>query len=229
MMEELKQLLEERINRLEDLIYKVLLRSDNGSYLVGVPTNANANIAKHATVRPENPRKLVNKSELFQSEQMNETRTQLEIRENEQFIDSMATNLGLEPVSNGLTLIDIQELTGTSNLDHSVTDLIDAFPRTCLDATGLAAEAFKSTLPSDSSCWHSNGARPKASTPAETWSDVVRRRGKSSRKSRMRALVLRSPPELVLQNRYEPLTRNELSVNEPGDANYSTCIGPNKI
>lgn len=171
-MEELKQLLEERINRLEDLIYRVLLRLDNASYLVGetLLTNANANIAKHATVSPENSRKLVNKSELFQSERMNETKTQLEIRENEQFIDSMAANLGLEPLdSNGFTQIDIQELTGVSNLDHSVVDLIDAFPRTCLDATGLAGEAFKSTLPSGSSCWYSNGARPKASTPAGTW------------------------------------------------------------
>lgn len=53
----------------------------------------------------------------------------------------------------------------------------------------------------------------------------MRRRGKSNGKSRLRAPVLRSPPELALQNRYEPLFRNERSVNEPRDTNYSTCIG----
>ncbi|KAG1934528.1 hypothetical protein F2P79_019769 [Pimephales promelas] len=200
-MEELKQVLEERINRLEDLINRVLLRSDNGSCLVSVPTNANANIAKHATVRLESPIKLLNKSELFQSERMNESRTQIEIRESEQFIDSVAANLGLEPLdSNGHTQVDIQELTGAPSLDHSVADLIDGLPRTCVDATGLAGEPFGSAFPGGSSCWYRNGARPKASTPAGTWSYVVRRRGKSNGKSRMRAPVFRSPPELVLQN-----------------------------
>ncbi|KAL7386858.1 hypothetical protein ABVT39_014914 [Epinephelus coioides] len=70
------------------------------------------------------------------------------------------------------------------------------------------------------------GARPKASTPARTWADVIRHKGKSNRKSVKRAPTLTPPLELSLQNRYDALAPNEMCGNtnytEPREANH-TC------
>ncbi|KAJ8346567.1 hypothetical protein SKAU_G00279680 [Synaphobranchus kaupii] len=81
-------------------------------------------------------------------------------------------------------------------------DMADTLPWMGPNATGLAAEAPKPAFPNDASHWHSIGARPKASTPARNWSDVVHRRGKSSKKSNKRAPTLTPPPQLSLQNRH---------------------------
>ncbi|KAL7404472.1 hypothetical protein ABVT39_015243 [Epinephelus coioides] len=89
-----------------------------------------------------------------------------------------------------------------------------------------SAEAPKLAFPNDSSYWHRTGARPKVSTPARTWADVTKRKGKSSRKSIKRAPTLTPPLELSLQNRYDALAPNEMCDNtnytEPRQANH-TC------
>ncbi|KAL7394631.1 hypothetical protein ABVT39_000923 [Epinephelus coioides] len=68
-------------------------------------------------------------------------------------------------------------------------------------------------LPNGPSYWHRTGARPKASTPARTWSDVTRHKGKSSTKSVKRAPTLTPPLELSLHNRYDALAPNEICDN----------------
>ncbi|KAJ8345975.1 hypothetical protein SKAU_G00301680 [Synaphobranchus kaupii] len=92
--------------------------------------------------------------------------------------------------------------------------MADTLPWMGPNATGLAAEAPKPAFPNDASYWHSIGARPKASTPARTWSDVVHRRGKSSKKSNKRAPTLTPPPQLSLQNSWvlQPLLSSQSNL-----------------
>lgn len=94
-----------------------------------------------------------------------------------------------------------------------------------------AAKAPKPAFPNDTSHWHSTSVRPKASTPARTWSDIACCGGKSSKNSK-KALTLTPPPELSLQNRHNPLTLNEMSNNtkhiEPREANHTTSIKTNQ-
>ena len=142
--------------------------------------------------------------------------TRQQIRESEQFIDSVAaTILGAD----GQSCI----YGNTSNVEHTIADLADTIPWICPNTTESAAEAPKLAFPNDPSYWHRTGARPKASTPARTWADVVRRRGKSSIKT---APTLTPPLELSLQNRYDALAPNEMCDNtiytEPREANH-TC------
>lgn len=79
-----------------------------------------------------------------------------EIRENEQFIDSLAA--AVQSAENGQTFIHGI----TSNLEHPITGFADTLPWICPNATGAAAEAPKPVFPNDASYWHSMGARPKA-------------------------------------------------------------------
>ncbi|KAL7397468.1 hypothetical protein ABVT39_022517 [Epinephelus coioides] len=132
-------------------------------------------------------------TEMIRQLQMkNETLQQ--IRENEQFIDSVAANIQGADGQTGV-------YGNTTNVEHTIADLADTIPWICPNTTGSAAEAPKLAFPNDPSYWHRTGARPKASTPARTWSDVTRRKGKSSRKSVKRAPTLTPPLELSLHNR----------------------------
>lgn len=87
-----------------------------------------------------------------------------QIRESEQFIDSVATTVeGTKPPNaNGHTHIFIHWI--TSNVEHPFTDLADTLSWICLNATGLAVEAPKPAFPNDVSYWHST--RSKTSTLA---------------------------------------------------------------
>ncbi len=126
---------------------------------------------------------------------------QHQTHESEQFIDSVEV-----PIQGADGQTFIQRI--KSNVEHPITDLADTLPCICTNATGLAAEAPKPAFPNDASYWHSTGARPKASTPARTWSDIARCRGKSSQKSNKRAPTSAPPPGLSLRNRYETTESN---------------------
>lgn len=143
-----------------------------------------------------------------------------QIRESEQFIDSVAASMHLaEPANaNGQT-----QTFNTSSVEHPDMDLADTLPWICPNTTGYSAP--KPAPPNDASHWHRIGARPKASTPARTWSDVVGHRGKSGTKPVWRGPTLTPPPELPLQNRYDALTVLEMCENnnyaEPKEENHT--------
>ncbi|KAL7380858.1 hypothetical protein ABVT39_025064 [Epinephelus coioides] len=134
----------------------------------------------------------------------NETLEQ--IRESEQFIDSVTANIQGADGQTGV-------YGNTTDVEHTIPDLAGTIPWICPNTTGSAAEAPKLAFPNDPSYWHRTGARPKASTPARTWSDVTRHKGKSSRKSVKRAPTLTPPLELSLHNRYDALAPNEMCDN----------------
>ena len=94
-------------------------------------------------------------------------------------------------------------------------DLADTFPLMCQNDTVIAETAGEAPKPHATtylSFWNSVGARPKSSTPARTWSNVVCRRGKSS--SKFKAPAFTPPPEVSLHNRYNPLTTNTMCDTE---------------
>ena len=66
--------------------------------------------------------------------------------------------------------------------------------------------------PTDISYWNSVGAKPKSSTPARTWSHVVRRWYKPSMKPKPPALT--PPPQVPLHNKYNLLTPNRMCDDE---------------
>jgi len=70
----------------------------------------------------------------------------------------------------------------TADVEPHAADLADTLPWMCPNNTGTSVKAPKPARPTDISYWNSVGAKPKSSTPARTWSHVVRRRGKPSTK-----------------------------------------------
>lgn len=92
---------------------------------------------------------------------------------------------------------------------YPVMDLADMLPWMCSNTSGSALEAQKPAFLSDTSYWHSTGARQKASTPASTWSDIVLHKSRSSKTSNKRTPALTPLPELSLQNKYDTLALND--------------------
>ena len=101
-----------------------------------------------------------------------------DIRASEEFTDSIIASVqAVEPsCAKGLTQIFL------ADVEPHTADLADTLPWMCTNDTGISGEAPKPAGLTDISYWNSVSAKPKSSTPARTWSHVVRRRGKPSTK-----------------------------------------------
>ena len=99
-----------------------------------------------------------------------------EICASEEFIDSIIAPVQVvePPCAKGLTQTFLHGI--TADVEPHAADLADTLPWMCPNDTGISGEAPKSDGPTDISYWNSVGAKPKSSTPARTWSHVVRRK-----------------------------------------------------